>query len=335
MRVRGFRKFRIKDPADKLHCQVAAAVIVGAATVAGGAMASSGAKNAARTQANAAGNASEVQRDIFNQVNAQQQPYIQSGYGAQLTLNRLLGFGGSPQPSGGYSAGPNAFPQSGTGIRIGGPNDAGVRMQPRLSVDGGREPVRYPNGSLNEAGDRMAGGRGPGFSGNSGNTFDMSRGADGSYSMGGNTGLPDGYLTQTFGPEQFAEGIDPGYGWRFQQGLQAVSNGAAPSIGSLSGPALKALMDYGQGEASQEYGAAFNRFQTQQGNIFQRLSAVASLGQNAAAGVGNQGIATGQSIGANIVGAGNASAAGQIGSANAWSNTANNLGSIAYLAAKK
>lgn len=330
MRVHGFAEFRIRDPEQRLHCHIAAAVIVGAATVAGGAMASSGAKNAARTQANAAGNASEVQRDIFNQVNAQQQPYIQSGYLAQNSLNRMLGLTPSriSGPSQGYgtAAGPNIFPSSGTGIRIGGPNSAGVRMQPRLG------PVRDPNGAVNEAQDRAAGmGGGSG----SGNTFDMSQGADGSYSMGDNTGLPDGYLSQTFGPQQFAEGIDPGYAWRFQQGVQAVSNGAAPSIGSLSGPALKALMDYGQGEASQEYGAAFNRFQTQQGNIFQRLSSIASLGQNAAAGVGNQGIATGQSIGSNIVGAGNASAAGQIGSANAWSNTANNLGSIAYLAARK
>lgn len=145
------------------------------------------------------------------------------------------------------------------------------------------------------------------------------------------TGLEDGYLTQRFGPEQFAANVDPGYRWRMQQGTQAVMNSAAPSVGALSGPALKALMSYGQGEASQEYGSAFDRFQTQQGNIFQRLSSLVNLGQNAAAGVGQQGVAVGGNIGSNIVGGANAGAAGVVGGANAWSGALSDLGSLGYM----
>ncbi len=130
-------------------------------------------------------------------------------------------------------------------------------------------------------------------------------------------GLPSGYLTQLFGPEQFRQNLDPGYQFRLQQGTQGVLNSAAGRTGALSGPALKALLDYNQGAASQEYGSAFDRFQTQQGNIFQRLLSLSSQGQAAAAGVGQQGVATGGIIGGNITGAANAGAAGQIGAANA------------------
>jgi len=146
-----------------------------------------------------------------------------------------------------------------------------------------------------------------------------------------NTGLPTGYLSQTFGPEQFQAGMDPGYQWRQQQGAQSVMNSAAAGSGSLSGPALRALMEAGQGMASQEYGSAFDRFQTQQGNIFQRLSSIAGLGQNAAAGVGNQAVATGANIGANITGAANAGAAGQIGSANAIAGGIGDAASLYYM----
>ncbi len=121
--------------------------------------------------------------------------------------------------------------------------------------------------------------------------------------------------------------MDPGYQWRLQQGAQGVMNTAAAGSGSLSGPALKALMEYNQGAASQEYSAAFNRFNTQQGNIFQRLTSMAQTGQNAAAGVGTNAIATGGNIGANIVGGANAAAAGQVGAANAWGGALSDLGS--------
>ncbi len=46
---------------------------------------------------------------------------------------------------------------------------------------------------------------------------------------------------------------------------------------------------------------------------------MAQLGQTSAAGVGNAALTTGQSIGNNMIGAGNVQAAGQIGSANAFS----------------
>jgi hypothetical protein len=168
---------------------------------------------------------------------------------------------------------------------------------------------------------------------------------DGSVPLGGDaandpaTGItgsggtpPTGFLTQLFGPDQFRANVDPGYQFRLQQGTQGILNGAAARTGALSGPALRGLIDYNQAAGSQEYGASFDRFQTQQGNIYQRLLGLAGLGQSAAAGTGQQGVATGAQIGANIIGAGNAAAAGQVGAANAYGSAFGDLGSLALLA---
>src|SRR5262249_49173751 len=53
---------------------------------------------------------------------------------------------------------------------------------------------------------------------------------------------------------------DPGYQFRLNEGMKALQNSAAASGGLLSGPTLKALTNYSQGAASQEYANAFNRF---------------------------------------------------------------------------
>lgn len=52
---------------------------------------------------------------------------------------------------------------------------------------------------------------------------------------------------------------DPSYAWRFQQGQQAVERSAAARGLLQSGNAAIELQQYGQGMASQEYNAQFNR----------------------------------------------------------------------------
>jgi len=69
---------------------------------------------------------------------------------------------------------------------------------------------------------------------------------------------------------------DPSYQWRLRQGLDAVENSAAARGGALSGNALRAITDYGQGAASQEYN-----------NEFQRWMARNGIGQGAAANMSN------------------------------------------------
>ncbi len=140
--------------------------------------------------------------------------------------------------------------------------------------------------------------------------------------LGENTGQAGfGSLNKPFGADEFKQFLDPGYQFRKQQGEQGVLNSASAGSGAMSGAALKDLLSFNQDLASTEYGNAFNRYQTQQGNIFQRLAGLTNLGQNAAAGVGQQGTALATGAGQSLTNAGTATGAGTIGAANAVGNT--------------
>jgi hypothetical protein len=94
---------------------------------------------------------------------------------------------------------------------------------------------------------------------------------------------------------------------------------------------MRALTDYGQGLASTEYGNAFNRFQTERGNIYNTLANIAGMGQGAV----NTGVNAGQNFASQMTGlttgAGAAQAAGTVGAANAYSGALGNVGNMAFL----
>lgn len=66
---------------------------------------------------------------------------------------------------------------------------------------------------------------------------------------------------------------DPSYQWRLQQGQQAVERSAAARGQLGSGNILTALTDYGQGAASQEYSAQFQRMLQGSQNVTQQYGA--------------------------------------------------------------
>jgi hypothetical protein len=146
------------------------------------------------------------------------------------------------------------------------------------------------------------------------------------------TATGSGYLTQQFTPELFQQGIDPGYAFRLQQGQMANQRMGNVGGGGLGGNVLRGLQDYTQGQASQEYQNAFNRFQTQRGNIYNTLAGIAGIGQTGQTQANQmaQNLATTQAqLG---VGSAAAQAAGQIGQASALSNAANSIGQNLFLA---
>ena len=155
------------------------------------------------------------------------------------------------------------------------------------------------------------------------------------YKQAGDTSLsqlmgqmtPDGYFNQTYTGQDIYS--DPSYQFRLQQGQDAIQSSAAAKGGLLTGATLKALQNYGQESASQEYSNAYNRFNADQTNRYNRLSNLVGIGQNAAAQVGNAGAQTAQAVANNTMAGANSIAAGQIGSANAWTNGAQQLGSLA------
>ena len=138
---------------------------------------------------------------------------------------------------------------------------------------------------------------------------------------------PDGYFNQTYTGQDIYS--DPSYQFRLQQGQDAIQSSAAAKGGLLTGATLKALQNYGQESASQEYSNAYNRFNADQTNRYNRLSNLVGIGQNAAAQVGNAGAQTAQAVANNTMAGANSIAAGQIGRANAWTDGAQQLGSLA------
>jgi hypothetical protein len=134
------------------------------------------------------------------------------------------------------------------------------------------------------------------------------------------------YLTRQFTAEDFAKNVDPGYAFRLQQGQLANQAALNKGGGLIGGNVLTGMNDYNQGMASQEYGAAFNRFNAQRTNIYNTLAGIAGLGQVAQGQVNQAGQNFANTQTGLITGAGAAQAAGQIGAANAYGNAATGIG---------
>jgi hypothetical protein len=140
-----------------------------------------------------------------------------------------------------------------------------------------------------------------------------------------------GSFTQPFDVQSFYQNLDPSYFFRLQQGQQGLQNSAAAGSGALSGSALKDLMNYNQTAASQEYGNAYNRYQTTQGNIFNRLYSIAGLGQASAGNVAANNTNLAGNAGQALQNAGTASGAGIVGAGNAVSGALGTYGAYNYM----
>lgn len=156
-------------------------------------------------------------------------------------------------------------------------------------------------------------------------------------------GLLTPWAEQFQAPTSVTEQNDPGYQFRLQQGAQALQNSAAARGGLLSGNTAKALEDYSQNYASNEYGnvysrayneyaTRYNQFQQNQANEFNRLSSLAGGGQVAAGQLGQLGQAAANNVGylagqqgQFLQNAGAARASGYIGSNNQFQSMLGNL----------
>ena len=133
---------------------------------------------------------------------------------------------------------------------------------------------------------------------------------------------PGGQLTRNFTMADFTR--DPGYQFRLDQGMRGVENSAAARGGALSGNALKALMDYGQNFASNEYMNSYNRFNNDNSTLFNRLASLSGAGQTTANTLGTLGANTATNVGNNMIAAGQARASGYAGQANALNGMIDN-----------
>ena len=138
---------------------------------------------------------------------------------------------------------------------------------------------------------------------------------------------------------KYDQNTDPGYGFRFSEGMKGLERGAAARGGLLSGAALKGITRYGQDMGSQEYQNAFNRYTTgfnantgERNQLYNRLAGVAGTGQNAVGSVTAQGANMANNIGnaymTNAANTGNAAMAAAGIRNSAYGGAANMLGRV-------
>jgi hypothetical protein len=130
------------------------------------------------------------------------------------------------------------------------------------------------------------------------------------------------YVRDTFSYQE-----DPGYAFRFNEGMKAVNATAAARGGLISGNALKAAARYGEDMGSQEYNNAYNRYLTDSQQKLNEYTTntglqqyLTNIGQSSANNQANAANNFGISSGNNMISAANANAAGMVGGANAFTS---------------
>lgn len=295
-----------------------------AAAIGGAAMSASASKKASRAQERSAQQATEAEREMFEQSRADMEPWRQAGMAG---LNRLSFLMGLPPVQVSPGVAPmEPIPASGGGVggtvgrtamgaaglggfgRTGGSGAFQADITNDLFLGGGREQ----NNMLRAA---QTGQPAPGEPG----------GGPVMMAPGGQPG-EFGMLTRQFTGANLQD--DPGYQFRLREGQAALDRSASARGGMFSGAQLKGLNRFGQEFASTEFGNAFNRDLANRQSLFNMLSGLSGTGQVASQQVGQQGMQLGRDIGQNVMGAGNARASGYLAQSNALQGGANQLASM-------
>lgn len=288
---------------------------VAGATALAGVVGAVGASNAASDQAAAAQNAQNISQQQYEQTVSRNAPFTNAGYGALSQLDYLLGVGpqdASGQPTG--SAGTGIDPSSGYQIGAGGGISQGIPTPPASTGNhaGGYSSIGQNGMSLGQL-----------PLGGSGVPIASATPSAGATTINGQGSAAGGYgsLLKPFNTSDWQQ-LSPAYNFQKQQGTQGVLNSAASGQGALSGAAYKDLIDYNQNAANTSFNNAFNQYQTQQGNIYSRLSGIAQLGQASANNTGQQGTALAGQAAQSATNIGTAQAGGAVGIANSLGGAA-------------
>lgn len=116
---------------------------------------------------------------------------------------------------------------------------------------------------------------------------------------------------------------DPYYQWEQQQAAKAVQGSRAAGGGLYSGQTLRALQDRSQMVARGGFNDFSNRKESAFGNQYNRFASLAGIGQTGVSQTGNAGMNFANNVSGNLIGAGNAQAAGALAQGNAWGNALN------------
>lgn len=228
-----------------------AAIGIGLAGV-GSALGASSQKKAAKTAANAqtyaADQSAAVQREQLGIAQDALNPFVQRGNAAGNQINALLGLGGPatvsaatlPTPQPMQAVNYNALAEAKPWLFENNPNGGPAYLQ-------FQDAARTINGQPMQPQMTAQGGQSPQQAAQ--NAFDIFRNST-------------------------------GYQFRLGQGMDAINGGYAGAGTLQSGAALKAINDYGQNMASQEFGNYLGYLGNQQGVGLSGGSALAGVGQN-------------------------------------------------------
>ena len=134
-------------------------------------------------------------------------------------------------------------------------------------------------------------------------------------------------FTHSFTGDDLKTSLAPNYKFQLDQGLGAIKNAGNLQTGLISGNTMRGVNNYAQDYAGNAYQQAFNNYNSQQTNIFNRLSNIAGLGQTANQTTATAGTNAAANAGNAQMAAGAAQAAGTVGSANAISGGLSNAAS--------
>jgi len=331
--------------------------IMAAGSIAGGAISANAAGNAADAQANAAIQAANIQaqqadkalqfqKDQYYTGQQELSPWLQAGTAGLANLMNLMGL-----PVSGNATIPGAGPAvpSAPGA-VGKPGGPQIGSVAGTMMPGGGTSVRPGLRSPLVSGGRFGEDRLEFGNSNLTRPTTVSQGATHQVPLASliNSKLgPAGFLAQPFvPPTALTEQNDPGYKARLNLATDQLQRSAAARGGLLTGGTAKALDQFSQDYASNEYGNVYNRaldtFQTNRHNLLDPLMAISGLGQstgtamlsagnNSANSIANTLMTLGQMQGNAYQNAGAARASGYVGGANAWTGALNNTAQFMQL----
>lgn len=281
---------------------------IAGASIVGGLIQANAASDAASQASSASNRATDSQLQMFNTTNQQSAPWRQAGANA---LNQIgVGFGNAPPAQ----------------LQQGGTNSSG---DPTATAWRQSQIQALPQGFMDTLPDgtqflNTTGANAPELQQFQSTAVQPTNGVQ--QQSGGDSlnGIGQGQFNHQFTGQDLQTNLAPNYQWQLDQGLGALQNSQAGKSGLVSGNAMRGLNDYAQNFASGAYQNAFNNYNTQQSNIFNRLSTIAGLGSASANNSANVGATTGAGVANSMIGAGQAQAAGTVGMGNAISGGLNN-----------
>jgi hypothetical protein len=293
------------------------------------------AKGAAKAQAQSAAEATQLQREQYDQTREDNAPYRERGNQAGNRLQYLMGLDSGAD---GFADGTIGGGSGGASTRYDPLKDAELvdmsngTPSPNADLYNNNPAYQQAWNALVAENQRQYG---KGFTtDSSGSIIESALRANLAGAMAGEREQTQQAQAKAEADPQFGSLLrkftmadrdaDPVYqsGLQFglNEGTKAINSRAGAGGSFLSGATLKALTRFGNDYGSTKANESYNRFNNDQTTTYNRLAGIAGTGQNATNQVSAAGQNYATNAGNNIMGAGNAQAAGIIGGANALNN---------------